>query len=217
MTQIITLWPQLLTHIQEHIQLVTIAMTVAVLIGIPLGVVISRVLRLAQPILIFANAAQTIPSLAMFGFLITVPFFGGIRPTPAIMALVLYALLPLIRNTYTGLKSVDPALKEAALALGLNPWQILIGIELPLALTVILAGVRVATVICVGIATIPAALIALIADWGIGLLERFLSYRSPRSPHWRRLIPLNSSGRKPPFIWPLSPLSLFGHYPVWDY
>ncbi len=216
MTSLTNLWPQLLTHTQEHIQLVAIAMTVAVLIGIPLGVVISRVPRLAQPILIFANAAQTIPSLAMFGFLITVPFFGGIGPTPAIVALVLYALLPLIRNTYTGLKSVDPELKEAALALGMTPRQVLIYIELPLALTIILAGVRVATVTCVGIATIaaaigggglgvfifqgislvndqlilagaiPAALIALIADWGIGLLEKQLSRRGPRLSRWQR-------------------------------
>ncbi|MBE9242376.1 glycine betaine ABC transporter substrate-binding protein [Synechocystis salina] len=216
MTSLINLWPQLLTHTQEHIQLVAIAMTVAVLIGIPLGVVISRVPRLAQPILIFANAAQTIPSLAMFGFLITVPFLGGIGPTPAIVALVLYALLPLIRNTYTGLQSVDPELKEAALALGMTPRQVLIYIELPLALTVILAGVRVATVICVGIATIaaaigggglgvfifqgislvnnqlilagaiPAALIALVADWAIGLLEKQLSRRGPRLSRWQR-------------------------------
>ncbi len=218
MTPIPNLWPQLLTHTQEHIQLVAIAMTVAVVIGIPLGILISRVPPLAQPILILANAAQTIPSLAMFGFLITVPFFGGIGPTPAIVALVLYALLPLIRNTYTGLKSVDPELKEAALALGMEPWQVLLYIELPLALTIILAGVRVATVICVGIATIaaaigggglgvfifqgislvnndlilagaiPAALIALIADGGIGLLEKQLSRRGPRlSPGQRRL------------------------------
>jgi osmoprotectant transport system permease protein len=142
----------------EHLILVAIAMTVAISIGIPLGIFITRQPKFAQPILGLANAIQTIPSLAIFGFLISVPFLGGIGKIPAIVALTLYALLPLIRNTYIGINSVDPTIREVARGMGMTDWQLLSQVEIPLALNVILAGVRVATVICVGIATIAAAI-----------------------------------------------------------
>jgi osmoprotectant transport system permease protein len=142
----------------EHLILVAIAMTAAIAIGIPLGILITRQPKLARPILGIANAIQTIPSLAIFGFLITVPFLGGIGKTPAIVALSLYALLPLIRNTYSGIISIDPAIREAARAMGMTDRQMLIRVELPLALGTIVTGVRIATVICVGIATIAAAI-----------------------------------------------------------
>ncbi|ACK67727.1 Substrate-binding region of ABC-type glycine betaine transport system [Rippkaea orientalis PCC 8801] len=189
----------------EHLILVSIAMGAAIAVGIPLGIIIAKQPKLADPILGVANAIQTIPSLAIFGFLITVPIIGGIGKIPAIVALILYALLPIIRNTYTGIKQVDKGVKEAAIALGMTNRQILLLIEIPLALGIILAGVRVSTVICVGITTIaaaigagglgvfifrgismvnnqiilagaiPSAIIALAADWGIGWLEKSLS------------------------------------------
>ncbi|AFY35792.1 glycine betaine ABC transporter substrate-binding protein [Calothrix sp. PCC 7507] len=150
--------PEILLHTGEHLVLVAIAMMVAIAIGIPLGILITRQPKLAQPILGLANAIQTIPSLAIFGFLISVPFLGGIGKIPAIVALTLYALLPLIRNTYIGINSVDPAIREAGRGMGMTDWQLLLQVEIPLALGVILAGVRVATVISVGIATIAAAI-----------------------------------------------------------
>ncbi len=150
--------PEILLHTGEHIVLVAIAMVVAIAIGIPLGILITRQPKLAQPVLGIANAIQTIPSLAIFGFLISVPFLGGIGKIPAIVALTLYALLPLIRNTYIGINSVDPAIREAGRGMGMTDWQLLLQVEIPLALGVILAGVRVATVISVGIATIAAAI-----------------------------------------------------------
>ena len=143
-----------------------ISIGVAISIGIPLGILITRQPQLAKPILAIANAIQTIPSLAIFGFLISVPFLGGIGKIPAIVALSLYALLPLIRNTYTGIKSVDPAIIEAGRGMGMSDRQLLWQVEIPLALGIILAGVRVATVICVGIATIAAA----IGGGGLGVL-----------------------------------------------
>ncbi|WP_309741377.1 glycine betaine ABC transporter substrate-binding protein [Chamaesiphon sp. OTE_20_metabat_361] len=142
----------------EHLVLVAIAMVVAIAIGIPLGVIITRYPRLAQPILGVANALQTIPSLAIFGFLISVPFLGGIGKNPAIVALTLYALLPLIRNTYIGITNVDPAVREAGKGMGMTDWQLLTQVEIPLASGVILAGIRVATAISVGVATIAAAI-----------------------------------------------------------
>jgi osmoprotectant transport system permease protein len=189
----------------EHLILVAIAMTVAISIGIPFGIFITRQPKFAQPILALANAIQTIPSLAIFGFLISVPFLGGIGKIPAIVALTLYALLPLIRNTYIGISSIDPTIREVARGMGMTDWQLLSQVEIPLALNVILAGVRVATVICVGIATIaaaigggglgvfifrglatvnnqlilagaiPAAFIALGADFALGWLEKQLT------------------------------------------
>ncbi len=200
---------EILLRSGEHLILVAIAMVVAIAIGIPLGIFITRQPRLAPPILGIANALQTIPSLAIFGFLISVPFFGGIGKNPAIVALILYALLPLIRNTYIGINNVDSAVREAAVGMGMTDWQLLTQVELPLAAGVILAGIRVATVISVGIATIaaaigggglgvfifrglatvdsqlilagaiPAAAIALGADFALGWLETRLTQQLP--------------------------------------
>jgi osmoprotectant transport system permease protein len=149
---------EILVRSGEHLVLVAIAMVVAIAIGIPLGIAITRYPRLAPPILGIANALQTIPSLAIFGFLISVPFLGGIGKNPAIVALTLYALLPLIRNTYIGITSVDPAVREAGKGMGMTDWQLLTQVEIPLAAGVILAGIRVATAISVGVATIAAAI-----------------------------------------------------------
>jgi osmoprotectant transport system permease protein len=142
----------------EHLILVAIAMVVAIAIGIPLGILITRYPKFAPPILGVANALQTIPSLAIFGFLISVPFLGGIGKNPAIVALTLYALLPLIRNTYVGINGVDPAVREAGRGMGMTDWQLLTQVEIPLAAGAILAGIRVATAISVGLATIAAAI-----------------------------------------------------------
>jgi osmoprotectant transport system permease protein len=150
--------PEILYRTGEHLVLVTIAIAIATLVGIPLGILITRQPKLAQPILGLANAIQTIPSLAIFGFLISVPFLGVIGKIPAIVALTLYALLPLILNTYTGITSVDPSIREAGRGMGMTDRQLLLMVEIPLALSIILSGVRVATVICVGIATIAAAI-----------------------------------------------------------
>ncbi|MGB3559406.1 MAG: glycine betaine ABC transporter substrate-binding protein [Geitlerinemataceae cyanobacterium] len=197
--------PEILLRTGEHLVLVAIAMVVSISIGLPLGILITRQPKLAQTILGVANAVQTIPSLAIFGFLISVPFLGGIGKVPAIVALTLYALLPLIRNTYIGINSVDPAIREAGKGMGMTDRQLLFQVEIPLALGVILAGVRVATVISVGIATIaaaigggglgififrglstvnnqliligaiPATLMALVADFALGYLEKRLT------------------------------------------
>jgi osmoprotectant transport system permease protein len=149
---------EILLRSGEHLILVVIAMTIAISIGIPFGILITRYPKIAPPILGIANTLQTIPSLAIFGFLISVPFFGGIGKNPAIVALTLYALLPLIRNTYIGIINVDPAVREAGRGMGMTDWQLLSQVEIPLAAGVILAGIRVATVISVGIATISAAI-----------------------------------------------------------
>lgn len=200
--------PEILQHTLEHLFLVSIAIVIAILIGIPLGILITRITSLRQPILIIANILQTIPSLALFGLLIPVPFIGGIGATPAIVALTLYSFLPIIRNTYTGITNVDPAIREAGRGMGMTDTQLLLQVEIPLAMQVILAGVRVATVIAIGIATIaaaigagglgelifrgisvvnndlilagaiPAAIIALIADFAIGLLEGKLKVKN---------------------------------------
>ncbi|MFN7522898.1 MAG: glycine betaine ABC transporter substrate-binding protein [Aphanizomenon sp.] len=196
---------EIILHSGEHLILVVIAMTIAISIGLPVGIFITRQPQLAAPILGLANTIQTIPSLAIFGFLISVPFLGGIGKVPAIVALTLYALLPIIRNTYIGINSINSAIKEAGIGMGMTDQQLLLKVEIPLALPVILAGVRVATVISVGIATIaaaigggglgvfifrgistvnnelilagaiPAALIALSADFGLGFLEKNLT------------------------------------------
>ncbi len=185
----------------EHLLLVAIAIAIALVIGIPLGILITRNAALSKPILSFANIIQTVPSLALFGFLISVPFLGGIGNTPAIVALTLYSLLPIIRNTYAGISGIDPAIREIGRGMGMTDLQLLTQVEIPLAMGVILAGVRVATVIAIGIATIapaigagglgvfifrgisvvnnqlilagavPAAAIALLADLVIGFFE----------------------------------------------
>ncbi|MFQ4144699.1 ABC transporter permease [Chlorogloeopsis sp. ULAP02] len=199
--------PEILARTLEHLLLVVIAIGIAILIGIPLGVLITRQKSLRQPILGIANIFQTIPSLALFGLLIPVPIIGGIGATPAIVALALYSFLPIIRNTYTGITSVDPAIREAGRGMGMTDRQLLLQVEIPLAMGVILAGVRVATVIAIGVATIaaaigagglgelifrgistvndqlilagaiPAAVIALVADLGIGWIEKNLKIR----------------------------------------
>ena len=197
----------------EHLFLTGIAMAMGSLIGIPLGILISRQAILAPPIIAIVNTLQTIPSLALFGFLISVPFLGGIGKIPAIVALTLYTLLPIVLNTYLGIKKVDPELKLAGLSLGMTDGQILRYIELPLARATILAGVRIATVIAIGVATIaaaigggglgvfifrgiatvnnqlilagaiPAAFLALVADWSLGWLEKtFSPSQRPKKP-----------------------------------
>jgi osmoprotectant transport system permease protein len=149
---------EVLSRTLEHLLLVGAAMLAAVVIGIPLGIALVRRQILRRWVLGTANVIQTIPSLALFGFLIPVPFLGGIGATTAIVALALYALLPILRNTYTGIAGVDPAVLESARGMGMTPRQILWDVELPLSMGVILAGVRVATVICIGVATIAAAI-----------------------------------------------------------
>ena len=198
---------QVLELTLEHLWLVGASIFFAVLVGLPLGILITRVPRLSKVVLGTANVIQTIPSLALFGFLLPTPWLGVRASRLAILALTLYALLPLIRNTYTGIKGVDPAVIEAGRGMGMTDRQLLWQVELPLALGVILAGVRVATVLCVGLATIaaaigagglgelifrglsmvnnsvilagavPAALLAILADWSLGWLEHRLSPR----------------------------------------
>jgi osmoprotectant transport system permease protein len=195
---------QVLELTLEHLWLVGISTLLAVLIGIPLGVLIAHWPVLNKPVLASANIIQTIPSLALFGFLLPLPWLGERADRLAILALTLYALLPLIRNTYTGIREVDPAVVEAGRGMGLTDRQLLFQVELPLAVSVILSGVRVAVVISVGLATIaaaigagglgefifrglamvnnqlilagaiPAAALALFADTSLGWLERRL-------------------------------------------
>lgn len=151
-------WRELLTLTREHLILVVLSTGLAVLVGIPVGIVLTRIKALRTPVLGFANIMQTVPSLALFGLLIPIPFIGGIGARTAIIALALYALLPIIRNTVTGILGVDPKVREAAVAMGMTDWQVLTKVELPLAMNVILTGVRVAVVICVGVATVAAAI-----------------------------------------------------------
>jgi osmoprotectant transport system permease protein len=150
----------------QHVVLVAVATAISVAIGVPLGVALTRRPRLARPVLGAANVIQTIPSLALFGFLIPVPLLGGIGARTAIVALVLYGLLPILRNTHAGIRSVDPAVLEAADGLGMTRGQRLRFVELPLAMPVLVAGVRVAVVVGVGLATIAAA----IGAGGLGVL-----------------------------------------------
>ena len=191
----------------EHVWLTASAMLFACAIGLPLGVLLTRKQALAKPVIGVANVLQTIPSLAMFGLLLPVPFLGERAARLAIVALTAYALLPILRNTYAGINNVDPAVIDVANALGMTGWQRLRKVELPMAASVILAGVRTATVTCVGVATIaaaigagglgelifqgvasvdnglvlagavPAALLALCADGLLGLFEKRLAVR----------------------------------------
>ena len=195
---------QLVGRTLEHLWLVALSIGIAALIGIPAGVLLTRRPALKRWVLGVANTAQTIPSLALFGFLIPLPWIGGVGPRSAIVALVLYALLPIIRNTYTGIVGVDRSVRQAAEAMGMTDWQLLRLVEMPLAARTIMAGLRVATVSGIGIATIaaligagglgefifrgiqsvntgllllgavPAALMALAADFGLGLIEKRL-------------------------------------------
>ena len=187
-----------------HLTLVVIAMAFAIAIAVPLGMLIVQRPALRNIALGIASIFQTIPSLALFGFLIPIPFIGGIGRRTAIVALVLYALLPILRNTYVGLTGIDRAVLEAAEAMGMTDAQILWRVRFPLALAFILAGIRTATVITIGVATIaaaigagglgtfifrgvamvsdavilagaiPAALLAIFADTFLGWLERRL-------------------------------------------
>ena len=142
----------------QHPWLVGLSTILAIAIGLPAGVLASRRPALRALVLGTANILQTIPSLALFGFLIPLPFLGGIGARTAIVALVLYALLPIVRNTVTGIRGIDPAVREAALGMGMTDGEMLRLVELPLASGVILAGVRVAAVVGVGVATIAAAI-----------------------------------------------------------
>jgi osmoprotectant transport system permease protein len=206
-----SVWQFMATHraeivvaTREHLVLVLASMAMAVVIGVPVGMIIVGHPRARTIALGVASVLQTVPSLALFGFLIPLPFFGGIGARTAIVALVLYALLPIVRNTYVGLTAVDPAILEAAEGMGMTEKQILFRVRLPLAAGVILAGIRTATIITIGVATIaaaigagglgtfifrgvamvsdavilagaiPAALLALLADFLLGLLERRL-------------------------------------------
>src|SRR5277367_930994 len=141
----------------QQIWLVGIAMLLAVAIGVPLGIIVTRRPWLSKPILGAASVAETIPSLALFGFLLPVPWLGDRSDRLAITALTLYALLPVIRNTAAGIAGVDPAVREAARGMGMTDQQILFQVELPLSLSTVIAGIRVATVLTIGVATIAAA------------------------------------------------------------
>jgi len=142
----------------EHIGLVGASMAISLAIGLTLGVALVRRVKLQRWVIGVANVVQTIPSLALFGFLIPVPFIGGVGASTAIVALSLYAVLPILRNTCTGIAEVDPSVVESARGMGMTPRQVLWQVQLPLAAPVLLAGVRVATAVCIGIATIAAAI-----------------------------------------------------------
>lgn len=142
----------------EHLWLTGFAMLFAVGIGVPVGILLTRKERLAKPVLAVANVLQVIPSLALFGLLLPVPWLGERAARLAIVALTGYALLPILRNTYAGIRGVDHALIDVSNALGMSGMQRLWKVELPLAVSFILAGVRTATVTCVGVATIAAAI-----------------------------------------------------------
>ena len=189
----------------EHTVLVLISMAFALAIGIPLGILLTRRTALRGWVLGFANVMQTVPSLALFGFLIPIPLIGGIGKRTAIVALVLYALLPILRNTLAGILGVDAAVRESAIAMGMTSRQLLWQVELPLAAPIILAGIRIATVTTIGTATIaaaigggglgvfifrgiasvdtteilagavPAAMLALISDGGLSWIEKRFS------------------------------------------
>ncbi|MBK9313999.1 MAG: ABC transporter permease/substrate-binding protein [Acidobacteria bacterium] len=198
---------EFLDAILRHLALVVAAVGVAAAVGVPLGVLAHRRPRLGGPIIGIANVVQTIPSLAMFGFLIPIPLIGGIGARAALIVLFLYALLPIMRTTVSGLKSIEPPVREAGVAMGMTGWQLLKLVELPLARPSIIAGLRVATVVGVGTATIaaaigagglgeyifrgvasvdstvilagaiPAAVMALLADFTLGWMERRASVR----------------------------------------
>jgi osmoprotectant transport system permease protein len=191
----------------EHLWLTLSAILFAVAIGLPLGILLTRRRALAGPVIGFANIVQTVPSLALFGLLLPVPWLGENAARLAIVALTGYALLPIVRNTYVGIDGLDAELKYVSDAMGMTGWQRLQKVELPLAASVIMAGLRTATVTCVGVATIaaaigagglgelifrgvasvdnglvlagaiPAALLALVADALLGWVEKRLKVR----------------------------------------
>ena len=197
---------QIVTLTAEHMWLVGTAMLIAIVVGVPLGILITRWEWFRKPILGSVNIIQTIPSLALFGFLLPLPWLGARAERLAVAALAAYALLPIVRNTYTGILGIDPAVREAAVGMGLNPRQILWRVELPLTAPFIFSGIRIATVTAIGVATIaaavgagglgefifrgvamvnnqlilagavPAAALALLVDLLLGLIERRLRY-----------------------------------------
>src|SRR5829696_5581041 len=213
-----TNWQELLVLTREHIFIVLLSTGFAVLIGLPLGILLTRIRTLQTPVLGFANIMQTVPSLALFGLLIPIPFIGGIGARTAIIALALYALLPVIRNTVTGILGLDSKVKEAAIAMGMTGWQRLRMVELPLAVPVMLTGIRVAVVIAVGVATVAAAVgagglgtyifrglrqndnnlllagaissavLALLADFALGQFGKFFDFRNRVSAAKRKFI-----------------------------
>src|SRR5437867_12306338 len=162
MKAVLTFWAlhrgELAALLGQHVLLVATATLVAVAIGVPLGVFASRRPRLAAPIVAVANIVQTIPSLAMFGFLLPVPLVGGVGARAALAVLILYGLLPIVRTTIAGLRGIDPSVRDAGIAMGMTSGELLRQVELPLALPSIVAGVRVAAVVGVGSATIAAAI-----------------------------------------------------------
>ncbi len=194
----------MLASLAQHLVLVVLATAAAIAIGLPLGIVAARRPRLGAPLLALANVVQTVPSLAMFGFLVALPLIGGIGARSALIVLLLYALLPVMRNTVTGIQGIDRAVRDAGVAMGMTPRQLLLQVELPLAMPTIIAGIRVAAVVGVGAATIaaaigagglgdyifrglsmtdpivilagavPAAVLALIVDIALGWVERAL-------------------------------------------
>jgi osmoprotectant transport system permease protein len=198
-------WRELLSLSVEHLVLVVSSIAMACVIAIPVAILLSRKPGPRRAALAIANILQTIPSLALFGFLIPIPIIGGIGKRTSIVALVVYALLPILKNTLTGILGVDPAVRESAVAMGMTPGQVLRQVELPLAMPTIMAGLRIATVTSVGTAVIaaaigggglgvlifrgisfndsgqilsgavPAAIMALLADEGLGWLERRFS------------------------------------------
>lgn len=200
-------WHEIARLTFEHLWLTVFAMVLAVAVGLPLGILLTRHERYAGPVIAVTNVIQVIPSLALFGLLLPVPWLGENAARLAILALTGYALLPIVRNTYAGIRSVDPALVDVAQAMGMTGSQRLWKVELPLGASVILAGLRTATVTCVGVATIaaaigagglgelifrgvasvdnglvlagaiPAALLALVADGGLGWLEKRVAVR----------------------------------------
>jgi osmoprotectant transport system permease protein len=200
---------QIATLTMEHLWLTAAAMLFATAIAVPAGVWLTRSPRWAKPVIALANILQTIPSLAMFGFLLPLPWLGDRAARIAILALTAYALLPILRNTYTGIRGIDHSVLEVAHALGLTPSQRLFKVELPLAASFIFAGLRTATVTCIGIATIaaavgagglgelifrgvasvdnrlvlagaiPAALLAMAADATLGLFEHWFRVPTP--------------------------------------
>lgn len=173
-------WLQICVLWREHLVLVLCASLAAVGLGVPFGIAVAKRKAWRGPIFAFANVLQTVPSLALFGLLIPLPFIGGIGARTAIVALTLYALLPIIRNTATGILDVDPIVRESAVAMGMTDWQVLRQVEIPLALNVVLSGVRVAVVVAVGTATIAAAI-------GAGGLGTFI-FRGLRQNDNRLLI-----------------------------
>ena len=196
---------EILARSLEHLQLVSITIAIGAALGLPGAVFLARRASARRWALGFANIAQTIPSLALFGFLLPLPIIGGIGKQTAIVALCLYALLPILRNTLVGILGVDPAVRESAVAMGMTYRQVLWQVELPLAIPSIVAGLRIATVATIGTATIaaaigggglgvfifrgismvdtptvlagavPAAVMALLADEGLEWIERRLS------------------------------------------